>query len=203
MVGRGGRVLETATPDTGGAGVRPFLLTLVPEGTLWRVALVVFGTALLALAARIEIPLPFSPVPVTGQTFAVLVLAAALGARLGVATVTLYILEGIVGLPVFAGGAAGLARLTGPTGGYLVGFIVAAAIIGWAAERGWTMRVPTTVAAMLIGEAAIYAIGLAWLSRFPLPVGVLEAGLYPFIAGDVYKIALAVAVLPLITRKTS
>ncbi len=200
-MGRGGRFLETATLATDRAGVRPIALTLVPEGALWRVALVVLGTALLALAARIEIPLPFSPVPVTGQTFAVLLLAAALGARLGVATVVAYILEGIVGLPVFAGGASGLARLTGPTGGYLAGFVVAAAIIGWAAERGWTRRIPTTAATMLIGEVAIYAIGLAWLSRFPLPVGVLEAGLYPFIAGDAYKVALVVAVLPLITRK--
>jgi biotin transport system substrate-specific component len=200
-VGRGGRFLETATLTTDRAGVRPILVALVPEGALWRVALVVLGTALLALAARIEIPLPFSPVPVTGQTFAVLVLAAALGARLGAVTVVAYILEGIVGLPVFAGGASGLARLTGPTGGYLMGFVVAAAIIGWAAERGWTTRIPTTVATMLAGEVAIYAFGLAWLSRFPLPVGVLDAGLYPFIAGDVYKIALAVAILPLIMRK--
>jgi biotin transport system substrate-specific component len=199
-VGRDGRFPGTVTPAT---GVRPFALALAPDGALWRVALVVLGTMLLALAARIEIPLPFSPVPVTGQTFGVFVLAAALGARLGAVTVTAYIVEGIVGLPVFAGGASGIARLTGATGGYLVGFVVAAMLIGWAAERGWTKRIPTTVAAMLIGEAAIYAIGLAWLSRFPLPVGVLEAGLYPFIAGDVYKIALAVAVLPLITRKTS
>jgi biotin transport system substrate-specific component len=183
--------------------VRPFALALAPHGALWRVALVVLGTALLALAARIEIPLPFSPVPVTGQTFGVFVLAAALGARLGAVTVTAYIVEGIVGLPVFAGGASGLARLTGATGGYLVGFVVAAMLIGWAAERGWTKRIPTTVAAMLIGAATIYAFGLAWLSRFPLPVSVLDAGLYPFIAGDVYKIALAVAVLPLLTRKAS
>jgi biotin transport system substrate-specific component len=180
--------------------VRPFALALVPEGALWRIALIALGTALLALAARVEIPLPFSPVPVTGQTFAVLVIGAALGARLGTATVVAYIIEGIVGLPVFAGGAAGLARLTGATGGYLVGFVVAAAIIGWAAERGWTKRIPTTVVAMVLGELAIYACGLAWLSRFPLPVGALDAGLYPFVAGDVYKIALAVAALPPITR---
>jgi biotin transport system substrate-specific component len=172
----------------------------MPEGALWRVGAVALGTALLALAARVEIPLPFSPVPVTAQTFAVLVIGAALGARLGAATVAVYILEGIAGLPVFAGGTAGVARLVGPTGGYLVGFVAAAAIVGWAAERGWTRSVPRTIVAMLVAEAALYAFGLAWLSRFPLPVGLLEAGFLPFVAGDLYKIALATAVLPPVTR---
>jgi biotin transport system substrate-specific component len=179
---------------------RPIVLALIPDGALWRIAIVALGTALLALAARIEIPLPFSPVPVTGQTFAVLVIGASLGARLGALTVAAYVLEGLIGLPVLAGGASGVARVTGATGGYLAGFIVAAALVGWLAERGWTRAVPTTIAAMLIGEIAIYALGLAWLSRFPLPVGLLDAGLVPFLAGDVYKIALATAVLPPITR---
>jgi biotin transport system substrate-specific component len=179
---------------------RPIVLALIPDGVLWRIAVVALGTALLALAARIEIPLPFSPVPVTGQTFAVLVIGASLGARLGALTVAAYVLEGLIGLPVLAGGASGVARVTGATGGYLAGFIVAAAVIGWLAERGWMRAVPTTIAAMLIGEIAIYALGLAWLSRFPLPVGLLDAGLVPFLAGDLYKIALATAVLPPVTR---
>lgn len=182
---------------------RPIALALVPEGALWRAALVAVGTVLLALAARVEIPLPFSPVPVTGQTFAVLLIGAALGARFGAAAVAAYVLEGVAGLPVFAGGAAGVARLTGPTGGYLVGFVLAAAIVGWAAERGWTKRIATTLVAMLAGEAALYACGLVWLARFPLTLGVLDAGLFPFIAGDLYKICLAVAVLPPITRSVS
>jgi len=180
---------------------RPIALALVPDGTLWRLAVVALGTALLTLAARVEIPLPFSPVPVTGQTLAVLLIGASLGARLGSITVTTYIFEGALGLPVFAGGASGIARLTGATGGYLVGFVVAAAIVGWLAERGWTRTIPLTIAAMLVGEAAIYLFGLAWLSRFPLPVGVLDAGLVPFVAGDLYKLALAVVVLPPITRR--
>jgi biotin transport system substrate-specific component len=179
---------------------RPIAIAVLPEGALWRIGAVAVGAALISLAARIEIPLPFSPVPVTGQTFAVLVIGAALGARLGALTVAVYVLEGILGLPVFAGGAAGIARLTGPTGGYLVGFVAAAAIVGWAAERGWTRTIALTLVAMVIAEIAIYLFGLAWLSRFPLPVGVLEAGLVPFIAGDLYKMALAVAVLPPITR---
>lgn len=183
------------------AAARPIVLALVPEGTLWRLAVVALGTALLTLAARIEIPLPFSPVPVTGQTFAVLLIGASLGARLGAVTVAAYVLEGALGLPVFAGGASGIARLIGPTGGYLVGFVVAAAIVGWLAERGWTRTIPLTIAAMLTGEAAIYLFGLTWLSRFPLAVGVLDAGMVPFLAGDLYKLALAVVVLPPITRR--
>ncbi len=179
---------------------RPIALVLAPDGILWRVALVMVGTAILAMSARVAIPLPFSPVPVTGQTLAVLLIGAVLGARLGAATVGAYLLEGLVGLPVYAGGAAGLVQLTGPTGGYLVGFVAAAACVGWAAERGWTRTIVATVLAMLVGEALIYAFGLAWLARFPLPVSPLDAGLIPFIPGDLYKVALAVAVLPPVTR---
>lgn len=167
---------------------------------LWRAVLVVAGSALIALAAQIAIPLPFSPVPVTGQTFAVLLVAAALGPRLGPAGVGLYVAEGLIGLPVYAGGTAGLARLTGPTGGYLIGFVVAAFVVGWLAQRGWDRRIATAVLAMLAGEVAIYVFGLAWLSRFPLSVGLLGAGLLPFVAGDLYKVALAAAALPMAWR---
>ena len=131
------------------------------------------------------------------------VIGASLGARFGAITVTAYILEGILGLPVFAGGATGIARVVGRTGGYLAGFVVAAAIVGWLAERGWTRAIPSTIAAMLIGEVALYLCGLTWLARFPLPVGVMEAGLLPFVPGDLYKIALAVALLPPITRQVA
>lgn len=184
------------------AASRPIVLTFVPDSTLWRVALVVVGTAFLALAARIQIPLPFSPVPVTGQTLAVLLIGASLGARLGAATVALYVAEGVVGLPVFAGGTSGLLRLTGPTGGYLVGFIAAAFVVGWLVERGWDRRVWTAAVAMLLGEAAIYVFALIWLSRFPLTVGLLDAGLWPFIAGDVYKLLVAALLLPTARRLT-
>ncbi len=182
---------------------RPIAMVLAPDGALWRAALVVAGTAVLALSARAAIPLPFSPVPVTGQTLAVLLIGAVYGARLGASTVAVYLFEGIAGLPVYAGGAAGPAQLVGPTGGYLVGFVAAAAFVGWAAERGWTRTILTTVLAMLGGEALMYAFGLAWLSHFALPVGLLDAGLIPFVPGDLYKLVLAIAAVPPVTRATA
>lgn len=180
-------MLSTAT--------RPIALVVLPGSLAWKVVLVVAGSGLIGLGAQLKVPLPFSPVPVTGQTFAVLLVAAALG-RLGLASVLLYLVEGAIGLPVFAGGASGIAYLTGPTGGFLIGFALAAAIVGSAAERGWDRRLATSVAAMLLGEVAIYACGLAWLARFPLPVPLLQAGLIPFIPGDLVKLALAALALP-------
>jgi len=168
---------------------------------------VIAGSALIALAAQLRIDLPFSPVPVTGQTFAVLVVGAALGARLGAAAVIAYLLEGLAGLPVFAGGTsawtpgtAGIPVIAGPTAGYLVGFVAAAAIVGALAERGFDRNVVTTIVAMVLGDLAIYVFGLPWLAKF---VGIDKAiplGLQPFIAGDLFKIALAAAALPLAWR---
>lgn len=175
---------------------RPLVTAVAPAGVAWRATAVVAGSALIALAAQVRLPLPFSPVPVTGQTFAVLLVGAALGARLGGASAGLYVLEGLIGLPVYAGGDAGLATLAGPTGGYLVGFVVAAAVVGALAQRGWDRRFGSAVLAMLAGEAAIYVFGLAWLARFPLPVGLLDAGLLPFLIGDAYKLLLAALALP-------
>jgi len=174
---------------------RPIALVVLPGSFAWKAVLVLAGSALIALAAQLRIPLPFSPVPVTGQTFAVLLVAASLG-RLGLASVIAYLIEGAIGLPVFAGGASGVAYMTGPTGGYLIGFALAAAIVGSAAERGWDRQLVTALAAMLIGEVAIYACGLAWLARFPLPVSLLDAGLIPFIPGDLLKMVLAALALP-------
>ena len=109
----------------------PFALAVVPASLAWRAGLVLGASLLIALAAQVAIPLPFSPVPVTGQTYAVLVVGAALGSRLGALSVALYVAEGVLGLPVFApGGAPGIARLLGPTGGYLVGFVGAAFVVG-------------------------------------------------------------------------
>jgi biotin transport system substrate-specific component len=162
-------------------------------------AVVVSGSALIALAAQVAVPLPFSPVPVTGQTFAVLTLAGSLGLRLGTLAVALYVVEGLAGLPVFAGGASGFARLAGPTGGYLVGFIGAAAVIGALVDRGWG-RGWRPVIAMVLGEVVLYACGLAWLARFPLQSGLLQAGLLPFLVGDAYKLVAAVAVVSGATR---
>lgn len=179
------------------ARATPFALALVPAHVAWRVALAVSGSALIALAAQVSIPLPFGPVPLTGQTFAVLLVGAALGSRLGAGTVLLYLAEGAAGLPVFApGGPPGIARFAGPTAGYLAGFVGAAFVVGWLAERGWDRRFATAVLAMLAGEVVIYAVGLPWLARFVPPERVLAAGLFPFIPGDLLKVLLAAAALP-------
>jgi len=160
------------------------------------IALIVAGSVLTALAARIAIPLPFSPVPITGQTFAVLLVGAALGSRRGAASMALYVAEGLAGLPVFAGGTAGPSVLLGPTGGYLIGFIAAAFVTGWFAERGWDRRPLTTALAMVLGNVVIYLFGVSWLSVF---VGVAKApllGMIPFLPGDLLKIVLATIALP-------
>lgn len=174
---------------------RPIALVVLPGSLAWKLVLVLAGSALIALAAQVRIPLPFSPVPVTGQTFAVLLVAASLG-RLGIASVLAYLAEGAVGLPVFAGGATGLAYMGGPTGGYLVGFVLAAVIVGAAAEREWDRRFATSLLVMFLGEVAIYACGVAWLARFPLSVSPWQAGLFPFIPGDLFKMVLAALALP-------
>ncbi len=164
---------------------------------LYDAALVLGGSLLIALSAQVAIPLPFSPVPVTGQTLAVLLVGALLGSRRGALAVVAYIAQGLAGLPVFAGGAAGLARLFGPTGGYLVGFVAAAFLVGLLAERGWDRRFGTTVAAMTLGNVVIYAVGATWLAVF---VGGLpqawSMGVLPFLPGDAVKIVLAAVVLP-------
>ncbi len=170
---------------------------LVWPRTLWRDGvLVVAGSVLIALAARVALPLPFTPVPVTGQTFAVLLVGALLGSRRGALSVGLYLAEGALGLPVFAGGASGTARLLGPTGGYLLGFVLAAGLVGHLCERGWDRRVSTTALAMLVGNVAIYLLGLPWLACFVGPEKALPLGLWPFIPGDLMKIALAAGLLP-------
>lgn len=152
--------------------------------------LAVAGVTLLALSARVIIPLPFTPVPVTGQTFAVLLLAAAYGARRGLATVALYILAGVVGLPVFAAGADVASY------GYIAGFALAAIVIGWLAERGWDRALPTSILAMLAGEVAIYLCGLLWLARFVGWSNVIPLGLEPFLVGDALKLLAAALLLP-------
>lgn len=158
--------------------------------------LVVTGAAFVAAMAQIKVPLPFTPVPVTGQTFAVLVIGAALGARKGAASLLLYLLLGFVGLPVFAGGTGGLVVVFGPTAGYLVGFIVAAYVIGLLAARGLDRRIPSALLAFLAGEAIIYLFGVAWLSTFLGLQRAIVAGLLPFLIGDAIKLVAAALVLP-------
>jgi biotin transport system substrate-specific component len=149
------------------------------------------------LAALAQVRLQIGPVPVTGQTLGVLLIGAGYGATLGLATVAAYLLAGGVGLAVFSGGAAGWAALAGPTGGYLLGFPLAAVLVGWLAQRGWDRRPGSTAAAMALGNLTIYAVGLAWLARFApdLPTA-LAWGLWPFLPGDAIKIALAAGLLP-------
>jgi len=169
----------------------------LPRAGAARDALLIVAASLVtALAAQIAVPLPWSPVPITGQTFAVLLSGAVLGARRGFLAQVLYLSQGALGLPVFAGGAAGVATLLGPTAGYLFAFPFAAAVTGALAERGWDRRFFTMAAAMLFGSAVIFALGLAWLSRFVPGPGVLAAGLYPFVPGDLVKTALAALAFP-------
>jgi biotin transport system substrate-specific component len=174
-----------------------------PEGgalpaALRALLLAVAGTALLTLSAKVQVPM--WPVPMTMQTFAVLVIGAAFGWRLGVATVALYLAEGAFGLPVFANAperGMGLAYMMGPTGGYLIGFLVAAGVLGWLAERGWDRSVWRTLAGMTLGTALIFACGFAYLSTLAGTEAAWTAGVLPFLPGAALKIALAAAVLPL------
>ena len=179
----------------------PLLHRLVPiphRGV--RTALqVTLGVAFLALLAQVRVEV--GPVPITGQTLGVLLLGAAAGARLGVATTLAYLGVGAAGLPVFTGGGAGVATLTGTTAGYLVGFVVAAALVGALAERGWTATAPRAFATMVIGNMVVYACGVAWLSQLAPDLGTAIAwGVTPFLIGDALKVALATALLPLATR---
>lgn len=163
-------------------------------------ALVMGGSIIIAVCAQIAVGYP---VPMTGQTFAVLMVAALLGPRRGALCVLTYLAEGLLGLPVFAQGKTGLAAFLGPTGGYLVGFVGAAYLVGALAQRGWDRRLTTAIGMMVLGNVVLYACGLAWLfclvHLMAEPLGgrgVLAIGLYPFLAGEVVKIALAVALLP-------
>ncbi|HEU4920392.1 MAG TPA: biotin transporter BioY [Candidatus Limnocylindrales bacterium] len=162
------------------------------------IALIVLGALLIYLTARIAIPVPGSPVPVTGQTFGVLLVGGALGLRRGVASVVLYVLIGLVGLPFFAEGKGGLGAFMGPTGGYLVGFVLAAALVGRLAELGWDRRIVAALGAMLVGNLVIYAVGVPWLmavTGMDLAAGIAN-GLTPFLLGDALKLLLAAGAFP-------
>lgn len=161
------------------------------------VFLVIVSSLLIAALAQIEIPLPFTPVPITGQTFGVLLIGAALGPRRGIAALLLYLVEGALGLPFFAGGASGLGILTGATAGYLVGFVIAAYVVGLLAERGLERSIGTSLIPFLIGTIIIYACGVAWLAVVLGGFGkAIAAGLLPFLIGDAIKLIAASLVLP-------
>jgi len=157
-------------------------------------ALTILGTLLLALSAQLEIPL--HPVPITGQTFGVLLIGAVLGSKRGALSVLAYLAAGAAGLPVFAGFGFGPAKFLGLTGGYLLGFVPAAFVVGLLCERGWDRRVWTTAMAMTLGTVLIYVPGILWLSRFMGWDQTLQFGVVPFVPGDLLKVALAALALP-------
>jgi biotin transport system substrate-specific component len=174
-------------------------LRYFPRAATWLrdLTLILLGSLFVAALAQIEIPLPFTPVPITGQTFGVLLVGAALGSKRGAAALTLYLAEGALGLPFFAGGAHGLSVLTGATAGYLLGFIGAAYLIGRLAEKGLERNVRTSFIPFLVGTIVIYACGVTWLAvmlgSFSKAV---TFGLIPFLIGDIIKLLAASLALP-------
>jgi len=165
---------------------------------LRHVAMIALGTALIILCARISIPLPFTPVPITGQTFGVLLVSGALGFRRGLLSVGLYVLIGSLGLPVFAEGRSGTSVILGASGGYIVGFLIAGSVVGRLAELGWDRRIIGALGAMAIGNVVIYLIGVPWLMvalKLDLATGIAK-GLTPFLVVDGIKLILAAAAFP-------
>jgi biotin transport system substrate-specific component len=184
--------------------------TVFPRSTALTEALfVVGGIGFIALLAQIAIPVPGSPVPVTGQTLAVLLIGTSYGARLGFITFSTYLLAGIAGAPIFAPSATaanhGLDRLLGATGGYLVGMLVASLLLGYLADRKADQKFRTSFPALLLGDLVIFTFGLAWLhASLDLTwAATLKAGLTPFILGEALKIAITATSLPLVWRKIS
>ena len=174
--------------------------TIIPSlqnSWIYKLFLVLIGTLLMTLSAKIQIP--FYPVPMTMQTFAVLVIAMTFGLKLGSLTILLYILEGAIGLPVFAGTpikGIGLTYMAGPTGGYLFGFIVATFTLGYLAENGFDRSFLSTFISMLIGTLLIFLCGFVWLSSLIGLEKAIQFGVLPFIWSELFKIGLATAILP-------
>ena len=188
---------------------RPLIDTLLPvRSTTLRLPLqLALGVVLMALLAQLRIVI--GPVPITGQTLGVLLLGAAYGFRMGGLTLLAYLLVGGLGLGVFSGGGSGWTHLSGTTAGYLVSYPFVAAFVGWLSQRGLTRTFAGTALVMVLGNVLIYLPGLAWLYTFAAEVApagasplswTLQAGLMPFIPGDVFKLLLAAALLPLAWR---
>lgn len=170
---------------------------VVPRGIVSDIALVATGAAVTAVAAQIAIPL--WPVPITMQTLAVLLVGSSLGALRGALSMVLYAVVGIIGFPVFSDGASGFGIIQGPTGGYIIGFIFAAALVGWVAQRSWDHKFLGAVVSFVAGTVVTFAVGLPWLA---IALGLdlqqtLQGGLYPFIIGGIVKALLAAAIIPL------
>ncbi|MER8386467.1 biotin transporter BioY [Mesorhizobium sp. M1380] len=181
--------------------MRPLISLALPEKGTARLAgqllLAIAGTLLLILSAKTKVML--GPVDISMQTLAVFLIAAAFGMRLGVATLLLYMAEGALGLPVFQSTpekGIGIAYMLGSTGGYLAGFVVMAAIVGWAADRGWDRHPIKLFNAMLVAEIVMMAMGFAWLALLIGPEKSWRFGVLPFIVGDLIKVALAASLVP-------
>jgi biotin transport system substrate-specific component len=170
------------------------LWTRTATSRVHQAALVLLGTVLIAISAQIQVP--FWPVPMTMQTFAVLIIGATYGWRLGGATLIAYLVEGAIGLPVFAQFSAGAHVLVGPTAGYLFGFVVAAVVTGYLAERGYGRNLATAAVSFILGTVVIFAFGLAYLASLIGIEGAITHGLMPFILSEPTKVALATLLLP-------
>jgi len=165
----------------------------------WQAAAVVLGTILLAVSSYIQVPMV--PVPVTMQTLAVVLIGALYGWRLGGITVLAWLAEGAAGLPVLAGGAAGVAHFVGPTGGYLLAFPFAAALVGWLGERGWNGNwIMLVFLSMLLGHAVCLLLGAAWLAVLVGPERAIMLGVVPFLVGSLLKAGLGAAILRVLAR---
>ena len=162
--------------------------------------LIFIGVFFVAALAQMKILLPFTPIPLTGQTFAVLLVGATLGSKRGVLSMSLYIALGALGLPIFAGGASGLAYLSGATLGYLVGFVVAAYIVGRFAEKGLERNLRTSIIPFAVGTLVIYLFGAGWLSVLFGIENAFQLGVLPFLIGDMIKLILAALALPTVWR---
>jgi biotin transport system substrate-specific component len=170
------------------------------QSLIHKATLVLLGSALLAVSAKVQVP--FWPVPMTMQTLIVLMIGAHAGTRLAGGTVLAYLLEGAVGLPVFSTGA-GLAFMAGPTGGYIVGFLVSALLVSFAVERGFARTMPAALAVFVVGDLVILGLGVAWLSTLIGFEKALMVGFVPFLPAEALKIALATASLTVVRRFTA
>src|SRR5438552_15605280 len=167
---------------------------------LTNILLVIAGSAIIAIAAQIAIPVPFTPVPLTLQPIAVLLVGAALGSTRGAAAASLYLLEGLSGLPVFAQGHGGPVWLVGPTAGYLYSYPFAAFIAGWFSERGWGRTIGRAMCGMLVALAVIYAGGWSWLALTVGPRSAFAMGIAPFVLADIVKVVIGATLLPYAER---
>ena len=170
-----------------------------------QISLILTGTVFLAVMAQISIPIPGSPVPLTGQTLGVLLLGTAYGAGLGFSTIAFYLLMGMAGAPIFSSGTSGIERIVGPTGGYLVGMLISSLVLGALAGRKWDQKIKTVIPTMIIGNSIIFAIWLLWLHQYTVQTWLwtFEKGFTPFIFGEILKIAIASTALPAVWKYVS